>query len=135
MAFISEAIPDEVLKVFDFEKFTGPMGKPMKFTTSPPKWVVDRERDAFLIKTGNGGFEPHQEFFTLLLQGKIIKFIGDVLLSEDERGNVITWGSPQLYIPDDLVDRRAEIVVLLKEALIAYGWLWRPATYTVSISL
>jgi hypothetical protein len=125
--FINEDIPDPDLKNFDVSSLKNIFGKPFKFEPfGKPKWTVDRERNAFLLYVGGGGGDhlgtPREETHALWWNGDVASFTGDLIVTQDESGKVLTWDRPRLHLPDHLKSRRDEFLALVREALDAKGW-------------
>jgi len=120
MAFIQELIPEDVKKTFDFSVFHGILGEPFKFLYGTgDRWVIDRERDTFLVPTGGGGGyhlgTPREECFGLWLKGAVAHLNAEKELSND--GHTRTWANAKLWLPEHLKERRAEFIAFVKEAL------------------
>lgn len=141
MTFINESIPEDIKQTFDFSVFHDPFGRPHKFESwGQPMWTIDKERDAFLIYTGGGGGEhvgtPREEWFGLWWKGDVVHFSGQPIVTEDEKGQLLTWQVPKLFVPPHLIDRRAEFVALLKDALEGKGLGYRrDYVYAVKVDL
>ncbi|MBC7951620.1 MAG: hypothetical protein H7Z12_07320 [Rhodospirillaceae bacterium] len=127
MAFVVEFIPDETKERVDFSSLNYPKkGMP----DSPLQWVIDKERDIFLISSGNpvGGpdFVP-RHCFVLWWGGSFVKIeLEYKVTGRFKTGDQdITWSLRGLYPPAELEPRRNEIIASLKEALDAYGHHFR----------
>jgi hypothetical protein len=80
--------------------------------------TLDRERDAWLTRSGGGGERP--EFVELHWQGEEIKMHAyESQTGTAEEGLVITWKVAKMHIPEKLEAYRSEIINIVREALIA----------------
>lgn len=118
MGFINEVVSDA-----DIDRYGLPFAK-----GSGRWWTRDRDRDSYLWGglSGNPAFdEPILGVFQLYLNGKTYEVVlrpGEGSMKYSEVPYVIAWDS-LLSInpaPDDK-DVRAEILMVLKEALVAFG--------------
>ena len=81
--------------------------------------TLDRERDAWLTRSGGGG--PRPEFIELHWQGEEIKMHAyESRTGTAEDGLVITWKVAKMHIPEKLEAKRHEIIEMIREALIAH---------------
>jgi hypothetical protein len=81
--------------------------------------TLDRERDAWLTRSGGGGERP--EFVELHWQGEEIKmhaYQSRIKTVDDKL--IITWQVPKMSIPAKLENQRPEILEMVREALIAH---------------
>jgi len=132
MAFVNEFVPEDQKDKFDPEVFNlGSAFPPSK----PYRWVIDRERDIFLIRVGGSGSGGGQgdgyippEFYTLSIQGKLVKFdarvtgTGNFLTGDAE----LDWEVFNLRIVLELIANKTEILGLIKEAINAIDETGRP---------
>ena len=82
--------------------------------------TLDRERDAWLTRSGGGG--PRPEFIELHWQGEEIKMhVYESRTGMAEDGLVITWKVAKMDIPEKLEAQRADIIKMVREAAIAAG--------------
>ena len=80
--------------------------------------TLDRERDAWLTRSGGGGERP--EFIEFHWQGEEIKMHAyESQTGNAEDGLIITWKVAKILIPEKLEIHRPEIINLVREALIA----------------
>lgn len=125
MAFVNEFVPEEQKDKFDPEVFEIPPLPPLR----PYRWVIDRERDIFLICVGRTGYGGGQgdgyippEYFTFSFKKQLIKFEAKVsAYGNKSDGWIIEWEITDLKIPQELEDRQNEIIALLKEAIDMHG--------------
>lgn len=129
MAFINELVPEELKPTFDIEVFYDPrrtLFKQMSFY----RWVVDHERNLFLIRLGGGGswegegYPKPSEYFAFSYKGEVINF--ESLYSSNNYkthgGDLIGyWEIFNINLSSSLANKREEIQQLLKEAFEAYG--------------
>jgi hypothetical protein len=116
MAFISEIVPDADKKRIDFARINYPFpGRPAGIG----KWVVDRERDIFLIATQVGTVDgPEINWFAMGWKGEFIRLELDwQSVGNKQDGYVDKWRIRQIWIPDPLAADKPAIVLALKEAL------------------
>ena len=116
MSFMVERIPDEAKKKFP------EVDRP--FTT---KWVIDRNRDAFMawVNKHGGPYDGTPEWVDYMVywQGEIIH-----LTAERGRetfppeGATMNWRIIRLKMPDALRSRRDEVLQLIRDAFRAVGW-------------
>ena len=95
------------------------------------RWVVDHERDAFVIGVGGGG--PSQMgagysqvapyHLVLSIKGQVIKFEATFDAEGDikDKSVIETINVYKVQIPKKLEKQKDEILDILKEALEAYG--------------
>ncbi len=122
MRFVSEFVPENQKDKFDPEVFNlGPAFPP----TPPYRWVVDKERDIFLISTGRQGSGGGQGdgfippvFFTFSFQKQLIKFGAEITaLGSKDKELTINWLIVGLKIPGFLESKQEELLRVLKEAI------------------
>ena len=81
--------------------------------------TLDRERDAWLTRSGGGGERP--EFIELHWQGEEIKMHAYEQPKKNAQSETeIDWYIAKLHIPEKLEERREEVINMVKEALIAH---------------
>jgi hypothetical protein len=81
--------------------------------------TIDRERDAWLTRSGGGGERP--DFVELHWQGEEIKmhaYQSRAKTVDDKL--IITWQIAKMSIPEKLEIHRPEILQMVREALIAH---------------
>ena len=127
MAFVNEYVSDEDVKKYDLE---GLYNKWSKFIPSNFRynWTVDRERDSHFIRIRTGyGSEPslsNHVLGVLYYQGIHWK----VEIRAEEGGSIPysehpyrrIWGLEWIKHPEGGAVPEAELIPILKEALIAY---------------
>lgn len=94
-----------------------------------PNWVIDRERETFLVSVGGGqGFYTSEapQVFALVWGKSVIK----LATFNEGNGNVRTgvemrWKVAQIDAPEDLLDVKEELLELVKEAIGALGFAGR----------
>jgi hypothetical protein len=123
MTFVSEKIPEEVKDKFTFDVRMSNSGK--KLTLS--RWVIDRDRDAFLVHTHSwgGGFEGTQqtEYCILCWKGNEIKLSVEMTAKGNrDVGRHLSWRIFDVRIPASLKTERDEVLGLIKEAIKAKDW-------------
>lgn len=90
------------------------------------RWVIDRERDAFMVLTNSygGPYEGTQEtdYYTLNWGGELIEIVADRLAKTyPEQGPMANWRVHRLKLPPALQEHRAEVLQLVGEAFRAVG--------------
>ncbi len=84
--------------------------------------TLDRERDAWLTRSGGAGRpDEFPQFIELRWQGEEIKmhaYVSQTGKADD--GFVITWKVAKMRIPENLEVHRFEIIKMVREALIAH---------------
>ena len=125
MAFVNELIPEEQKDKFPFPVYTNNDGsKPTLW-----KWTIDRERDAYLVSVnaGGGGYDgtPERHYYVLLWKDEMIHFGADQYLSGSKvEDMVLTWKIHRLDISPALLERKDEVMQLIREALDAQGLVY-----------
>lgn len=126
MVFIVEVIPDEAKERFNFNS----LNYPKRGMPNARKWVIDKERDIFLISAGpfyGGPDAPDWRAFVLWWGGAFAKFVLDNKVTGDVKTNDqdITWTLVQAVLLPELEQKRSEILASLREALDVYGDAYR----------
>jgi len=125
MVFVSEVIPDEFRKFFDFRIFKDLHDRPFQVGIwRKPKWTIDRARNIFLIEVGTDfDRDRHLRFskYALYEDGKISYFFAEEVLASSERGSVLTWDNVVLEIPETSLLKQDKTVSILKHAIRAHG--------------
>ncbi len=118
MAFVNEFVPDEDIKKYGLEEINRCYGK----SEVRLDWTVDRERDIYLrwVVTGADEFR-NQHDFTFYWKGTLI-FVRLKITNGRMMGKRgwMTWGLVMMNLPEELEEKRPEILADLKEALAAY---------------
>jgi len=122
MTFVSEKVSDEDAKKYDFEGLSKTLRR--QVWQLKERWVIDRDRNIFLIWLGAGQEEfSLQNRFLLWWNGKLLTFS----LTGTGSGNpfgvaTTTWDSLLLALPENSGLDREEVVATLKEALTIFKW-------------
>jgi hypothetical protein len=122
IAFQIEAINTPELRAeFDAFKFTYPMSNtPLESR----RWVVDRERDLYLVNRGGGSPRELPFFFCLVFNEDIRVDCEGTMDAKGEiypDGEAITWNISSVQIPKSQAHRCDEIMGWLYDALKLYG--------------
>ena len=83
--------------------------------------TIDRERDAWLTRSGGGGERP--DFVELHWQGEEIKmhaYEQSRTKMQNHDNTHYTWQVAKMSIPEKLEIHRTEIIKMVREALIAH---------------
>lgn len=119
MAFVNEYVPEEDIKKYGLDEINQCYGKSSDVR---PDWTVDRERDIYLrwIVTGEDEFR-NQHDFTFYWKGTLI-FVRLRVLNGRLLGTRgwVTWRLVMINLPEELEEKRTEILADLKEALVVY---------------
>lgn len=124
MAFINEYISEEDIKKYDvkyaWEKISGP-GEPSKYT-----WTVDKEKNIYFIPMVSGKEEfSNQKLCALWWSGALLRVslanVGGQLDYDNSKGSVV-WDLLRIWKPTDFILQDDEIIPILKEALVVYGF-------------
>lgn len=133
MAFVHEKIAAQDLKI-DFTSINSGFGRVLSM---PSQWVIDRDRQAFLIWLEQESELPYAKFFALSWRGKVFNVVvSDVEARQQEGGELtLTQKIQRVYAPGDKSIGREELdqaAVLALEALLV--WTRRLAsTYNGSV--
>lgn len=126
MGFVNEFVPEDQKDKFDPEVFNlGPAFPPVR----PYRWVIDRERNVFLILTGRQGSGGGQgdgyippEFFTFSFQNQLIKFEVEITANGNkDKGWTLNWLIINFTVPSLLESRQEEVLEALHEAIKTHG--------------
>lgn len=102
------------------------------------KWAIDRECNVFLVFL-SGGAGPFPERYALVWNGEIVVLEGSSRRRRDERiptALAVDYRVHGIYLTPALMNRREELLTMVREALDAYGNLGRRTnveTVTVAI--
>lgn len=121
MAFVMELIPQEEINSEFFRTLRKPSGAPFEFERPNPGWIIDRDRNAFMIYLASGGREPVCEYFCMCWKGQKIQFFGELDYRRVGGSNVVAWRNVKITIPAGLLGERKEITDAFKDALDLYG--------------
>jgi hypothetical protein len=86
-------------------------------------WTIDRERNSFLVFLG-GGIGPFPERFALVWNGEIVVLECSSRRRRDEgipTAVAVDYRVLGIYLTPALMNRREELLALVREALDAYG--------------
>lgn len=125
MTFVNELIPEAEKDKFPFPVFTRTDGsKPTLW-----KWTIDRERSVYLVcvKKEGGSYEgtPETRHYILKWKENLISFAGEsVITGRVKIDQAISWHIHHLAIPPSLINRKDKVLILIREALEAMGWLY-----------
>ncbi len=127
MTFVKELVPDEQKAKLDPKVFHSPWTP--KQPLRPYQWVIDRERDVFVISLGEdppweGGDAPKpKQYLALSWKGNVVKF--EAAYQETGRvrdGNAVGhWEVLAAHIPQALDPHRNAVLELIREGLEAMG--------------
>lgn len=117
MAFVVEKIPES-----EKPKLTYVVEPHLMFAD----WAIDRERNAFIVLTNKEGgpYEGTQEtkYYTLNWGGELIEIAADPLKDTfPKEGPVGHWRIHRLKLPSTLLERRSEVLQLVRDAFRAVG--------------
>lgn len=127
MAFRNELISNEDQERIHYHSFKDMCGSSQNLIgIGEPRWTVDREKDAYLLKLG-GGMDredyhvPH--YFLLSLRGEQIRIdaFRRRIPSDDPRLSTVVWEVIALRAAKYLSASRDDIARALAEAFAAYG--------------
>jgi hypothetical protein len=121
MPFVNETIAEADKAKYEAYGFKSPFRNEF---VAPKKWVIDRERDVFLICLGGQGRERSEIplIFVLVWKGEIIRF--DTFYKghgDPQAGQEFWWNVLDIVIPSLLKSKKTEIFQLIREALTEYG--------------
>ena len=124
MAFRNESISEADQSLIDYQALRDSQGGgPI---VDPPKWTVDRERDAFLIRLGGGMNRedyhvPHYFQFSLRNERLRVDAFKERVPSDEPMLANLFWKVVGLHLTEFTSISREEITRTLTEAFIAYG--------------
>lgn len=120
MGFINEFVPEDQKSKFDLEVFDWGVAHP---PIRPYRWVVDHERDIFLMVTGNTGHGGKPTtFFSYSYQKHLIKFKAEInLLGDSESGWTANWWIFDFKMPNILESKKEDVIKVLLEAIEIHG--------------
>jgi hypothetical protein len=118
MAFVNEYVPEEDIKKYGFEEINLCYGK----SDVRPDWTVDRENDVYLrwIVTGENEFR-NQHDFVFYWKGTLI-FVR-LRISDGRVLGTRAWAHWKLVtlnLPEELQEKKPDILTDLKAALTVY---------------
>jgi hypothetical protein len=118
MAFVNEYVPEADIKKYGIEEVDQCYGK----SNMRPDWTIDRERYIYLrwMVTGEDEFR-NQSDFTFYWKGELIFARLRVTNSKTLGTRAwVNWRLAIMNLPDELQEKKPEIVADLKDALTAY---------------
>jgi len=124
MAFVNEEISESDQIRIDYGSLRDPQNQ-QKLSGSP-KWTVDRERDAFLIRLGGGLSRedyhiPYYFLFSFKEERIMVQAFQKRMPSDDPMLEVLIWQIIRLELPENFQTSRKETLQILKEAFMVYG--------------
>jgi hypothetical protein len=124
MAFINEFISPEDFQKYDVEgvckKTVGRM-----WIAPPFGWTIDRTRNIFLLHVDSGSYDEFTHFtFLLWFDGSPIITVLEKMEGSyaDQSGGKAIWRQLKMQCPEEAPAHHAEIIRVLKEAMITYGF-------------
>ena len=87
-------------------------------------WTIDEQRDAFLLLIGKSPSPEVEQraWFAFSVHGRVAYFAGRENMSGETVASVsVHWDDTELWLPDELVEQKPEVIILLREALWEYG--------------
>lgn len=129
MAFVNEFVPEEQKSTFNPKVFYDPLSGALRRPIRLYRWVIDRERDVFLIRLGGGGpweggdAPKPKEYLALSWKGEVVTF--EALYNSEgssKEGNLVGyWEVLKVLTPQALEARRDMVLHLIEEGLDAMG--------------
>ncbi|MDZ4074618.1 MAG: hypothetical protein U1E04_07695 [Hylemonella sp.] len=127
VAFVNELVPEEQKTKFDPKVFHSPWTP--RRPIEPYRWVIDRERDIFMVRLGGDGSsgDPSnpitKTYLALVMRGEVIKFDAAFKEAGNWKEGIFgaDWEVTDVYLPPSLADSRDTVLELIKEALEAFG--------------
>lgn len=90
-----------------------------------PRRTIDYDRNVTLYRVGaSGGSSEHIETFELHWNGSIISFATKQTTIDNGAKGDLHHDVMGLEIPEDLVDKKDQILDLIREALDEFGTYW-----------
>lgn len=113
MAFVKEAITEQDKEKYRIERLSD--YQYMKWNT----WVIDRDRECFLLYNGMSHDLPFQYFFILSYKDRITKITVDVKGNgkSSEGVNLTDYDITSVQLPEHIKDKKDEIIRLFVEAV------------------
>ena len=127
VAFVNELVPEEQKTKFDVKVFHSPWTP--RRPIEPYRWVIDRERDVFMVPLGADGSSGDpanpkpKTYLALVLRGEVIKFDAAFKEAGNWKEGIFgaDWEVMHVYLPPSLMDSRHSVLGLIEEAMEAYG--------------
>ncbi|PYG83911.1 hypothetical protein LY28_03759 [Ruminiclostridium sufflavum DSM 19573] len=122
MAFIYEKISETDRQRLNSFNLVSPLTKNKPI--APSKWIIDRERDVFLVSLGGQGFYESEipRFYALIWKNNVVlveTFRNGVGSLSD--GVEISWKITKIEAKESLLKDKDEMIELIKEGLDAEG--------------
>lgn len=122
MAFVRERYADEYKE--QIERLTAQL----KQRITPLAWVIDRERDAFLLCFSVGRDSPYEGestpgFYALSWAGEVVTFEAYCSDSDHPSGTgfLTNYTLLRIRIPASLEEKRNAVLDLIREAMLVQG--------------
>lgn len=129
MAFVNEYVSEEDIKAYKLDEIWLEHNVIYRKTGVPSHvrlhWTVDRDRSAYLMRVGGGGYDQDFTDWVLHLHGKRMNvrltMPGEGSKNFKEQPYRIVWDLVRIHpeLPEMI---KQEVVQILKEALTAYGY-------------
>lgn len=124
MAFANEEISESDQIRIDYGSLRDPQNQ--QKLSGIPKWTVDREQDAFLIRLGGGLSRedyhiPYYFLFSFKEERIMVQAFQKRMPSDDPMLEVLIWQIIRLELPENFQTSRKETLQILKEAFMVYG--------------
>jgi hypothetical protein len=130
MAFVNEYASDEDIEKYGLKEIWDryfPNRKNEWLTGGRPALTIDHDRNTFLLPIGQGSSgSGNRTMFLLYFDGHNIR--ADLELTKNsskkvsERPFFRDWNLAYLNLPGNIEHRREEIVDVLKDAVVSYGY-------------
>jgi len=120
MAFVNEKISDADRMTFNSFNLKNPITKE---TLNSRRWVIDRERNAFLVGLGGQGIYGCEipMFYALIWNKNMIMLeTFSKAAGSNSTGMEFNWKITRIEAPECLMKDKDEMMDMIKEALIAY---------------
>lgn len=153
MAFINEWISPEDIEKYELSKDYEGARNPKRFVggnysnlkiredLKSNQWTIDREQEVYLRRGGRGRLDDGDSGYTYFLLNwkgtRIYLFMTSEKMQETNNELKIAYYRENLvrdFIPLELEGSRAEILNVLKDALIIYGELGMHSSYTYQLT-
>ncbi|MGE4578465.1 MAG: hypothetical protein AB7F21_02915 [Desulfuromonadales bacterium] len=126
MAFVNEKIPEADQESINYGALRDPQGGRPLVDSTLPRWAVDRERDAFLLRLGGGATREDYQvpfYFLFCWQGARMRVDAyrRIQTSSAPKFKTLTWEIIRLHLPETLPASLEETMQMLSEAFDTYG--------------
>lgn len=127
MNFLYKNLTEEDEKFIESFKFHMPIGRRDELAPIPIQWVVDKERECYLIcLAGQGdtfdiGYPPY--YYRLILGKSVVKITARYESQGDfNTGVLLKWRIDSIIVPRVLRNiMRDELLIIIQEAFIVFG--------------